>query len=326
MLDANSGGRRMRERRERGGRGAGWRCAAAALALAAPAAAATDARAPGWDELASATYRGIGDEPVTLREGVFEGEPFAPGGAARPRVALAPGFHLTGDLDGDGAPEAVVLLSESAGGSGTRVYLALVARRGGSLANTGTAFLGDRVQVADAAIAGGRIELSVVQAGADDAACCPSHKATRVFAPGAAGLVEVETRPAGRLSLADLGGADWVLSHFDRNDPAPAEPEVTLRLEGEQLVGSSGCNRYFGRARAGEAPGDLEVGPVGGTRMACPEAVMRVEQRYLAALAGVSKFGFLAGRLALTWSADGAMHTLLFERRAPEAGAASGET
>jgi heat shock protein HslJ len=60
--------------------------------------------------------------------------------------------------------------------------------------------------------------------------------------------------------------------------------------------------------------------------MACPEAVMRVEQRYLAALAGVSRFGFLAGRLALTWSADGAMHTLLFERRAPEAGAASGET
>jgi heat shock protein HslJ len=239
---------------------------------------------------------------------------------------LAPGFQRTGDLDGDGAPEAAVLLSRSSGGSGTQVFLALVARRGGEPVNTGTALLGDRVQVADAAIRAGAIELSVVQAGPGDAACCPSHKATRVFAPGASGLVEVETRPAGRLSLADLGGALWVLSHFDWDEPAPAEPEVTLRLERDQLVGSSGCNRYFGRARAGEAPGELEVGPVGGTRMACPEPVMQVEERYLAALSGVSRFGFFAGRLALGGSAEGEPTTLLFERRAPAAPAAGGPT
>lgn len=287
----------------------------AALALAAP----TTAGAPSWDELAGARYGGIEGEAVTLRDGVFEGKPFVPGGASRPRVVLAPGFRLVGDLDGDGSAEAVVLLSESSGGSGSNVYLAVVARRTDALVNTGTARLGDRVQVVSGAIDGGRIELSVVQAGPDDAACCPSQKATRVFATGPSGLAEVETHTTGVLSLADLDGAVWVLSHFDSDEPAPAEPEVTLQLVGDQLVGAAGCNRYFTHPRVGQAPGDVTIGPVGSTRMMCPEESMHVEQRYLAALSRVTKFGFRAGQLALTWSDAGGVHALLFERRPPSA-------
>ena len=68
---------------------------------------------------------------------------------------------------------------------------------------------------------------------------------------------------------------------------------------------------------AGDAPGELEIGPLGGTRMMCPDEAMRVEDRYLRDLGGVVRFGFLAGRLALGWRAGDATGTLLFEAREP---------
>ena len=71
----------------------------------APAAAQRAADAPSLAELQSATYSGFQEPsgPVTLTAGVWEGAPYEPGAAARPTVSLAPGFRVTGDLDGDGA-------------------------------------------------------------------------------------------------------------------------------------------------------------------------------------------------------------------------------
>ncbi len=75
--------------------------------------------APTLDELSSATYEGLFDYPVTLTDGRYEGEPFVEGGASAPAAGLVEDFLLTCDLDGDGREEAVVLLWESSGGSGT---------------------------------------------------------------------------------------------------------------------------------------------------------------------------------------------------------------
>lgn len=36
-------------------------------------------------------------------------------------------------------------------------------------------------------------------------------------------------------TLADLAGVEWVLTHFDREDPAPAKPAITLVFEGESV-------------------------------------------------------------------------------------------
>lgn len=271
------------------------------------------------DELRNATYRGIYDTPVTLDDGEWEGEPFVPGGVSRPRLELARGFCLVGDLDGDAGEEAVVLLSESSGGSGTNGYLAVAGRRGGGLVNLGTALVGDRVQIRRARIAGRRIELDVVQAGSEDAACCPSQKATRVWALGADGLKEVASEITGSLSLADLGGVEWVLTHFGWEDPAPPEPAITLVFEGGGIAGSSGCNRYFAGVEAGEAPGELEIGPAGATRMACPEEEMALEDRYLKALGRVDRFAFATGRLLLTWSEHGSTGSMLFAPGQPGA-------
>lgn len=292
-------------------------------ASARPAEAPPQAGAPSEEELSNATYRGIYDTPVTLDEGAWQGEPFVPGGVSRPRLELARDFRLAGDLDGDVSEEAVVLLSGSSGGSGTHGYLAVVGRRGGDLVNLGTALVGDRVQIRAARISARRIELEVVQAGPGDAACCPSQKATRVWALGADGLQEVASEITGALSLADLGGVEWALTHFGWKDPAPPGPAITLVFEGERVSGSSGCNRYFAGVETGKAPGELKIGAVGATRMACPEDRMALEGRYLEALGRVVRFGFVTGRLVLTWSEGGATGIMLFVPRQPGASSRS---
>ena len=280
----------------------------ASLALA-------QSEAPSPDELANCSYQGIYDHAVQLENGSFEGEPFVPGVASRPRVRLVRDFRLTGDLDGDGHEEAIVLLTESSGGTGTDNYLAAVGRRGGSIVNLGTALLGDRVQVVDARVFEGkkvRVELDVVQAGPEDPMCCPSQKARRSWSLTASGLVEGKTAITGTFSLKDLEGVEWVLTHLARDEPAPAEPKVTLNVEGNRVNGAGGCNRYFAELQS-TAAGEVEVGAIGSTRMACPGSAMELEGRYLEALDGALKYGFIASKLALTTKVGEVYETLLFD-------------
>jgi len=162
------------------------------------------------DELANMAYSGIYDIAVTLKDGRWEGEPFVEGGASRPAVGMVDNFLLTGDLDNNGLDEAVVLLWESSGGSGVMNYVAAVGRRDGDTVNLGTALIGDRVQLRNGRIAGGTIELDIIQQGPNDAACCPSQLASRFWTLDANGLNEGEAQIAGTLSLDDIAGQEWV--------------------------------------------------------------------------------------------------------------------
>lgn len=272
--------------------------------LAGLAADPAHSAAPSLEEAAQATYAGLFDgAPIALADGRWEGEPYVAGGASAPRAGLVGEFLLRGDLDGDGVEESAVLLWTSTGGSGTFDYLAVLDRAAdGSVLNRATVGLGDRVRVRAAQIAEGRIVLDMVQAGPGDAACCPGEKVRRTFALEGASLVDRGVEPQGRLSPADLSG-EWQLTHFGPGEAVGADIGITLTFDGERIGGSSGCNRYSGAVAAGDAPGTLSVPqPIASTRMACPEPQMAAEQRYLHALANVSSFSFLAGRLVLIWS------------------------
>lgn len=279
--------------------------------------------APTLGELENATYEGFdgGAGAVTLVNGEWEGEPWEEGSASRPRVSLLRDLHVVGDLDGDGVEEAVVLLAESSGGTGTFVHLAVVARAGDGLATPVTTLLGDRVQLRGMRIEDGRLLVDVLRAGPDDAACCPGELATVGFTLAVSGLQPFEPgTPPGRLSLDTLGGAEWVLHFWAWDEEAPGEPEVTLQYEEGRFAGSSGCNRYFASVtETGEAPGEIEVGPVAGTRMACPDPAGAVEMRFLRQLEGARTMGFQEGRLRLVYEKDGAVDAMLFDRREPEA-------
>jgi heat shock protein HslJ len=293
--------------------------ALAALALlpgvASCATSPPGSPAPTAEEVANLDYHGIEEAggTVALREGQWEGAPYAAGGASRPRVVIVPGPLANGDLDGDGSAETAVLLSSSSGGSGTRSSVAIVTRRGGRVENVATRLLGDRVQVRSLAIEGGLLTIEVVRAGPQDPACCPGEMATYTWTLRAGALGDA--RPAvvdGRLSASVLDGSAWVLRRFAFDEDAPASPVVTLAFADGQARGTAGCNGYFAviADTAAAAAGSVRLGPVGATRKMCPEPDMAVEDRYLRQLGSVSRFGFMNGRLRLDYDGD----VMLFDR------------
>jgi heat shock protein HslJ len=274
--------------------------------------------APTLRELKNASYRGVEEAGAAfeLANGRWEGKPYEPGGASLPSVTFVRDFRLVADLDGDGAEEAVVLLEGAAGGTGEMSYLAVVGRPGGTVTNIATASVGDRVQVRSAKIDGRRIVLDLVQAGENDAACCPGDLVTRTWELAGAALKEGTPVKTGRLSIDVLAGTEWVLRAWAWDEAAPAAPEVTLQLDRGRLAGSAGCNNYFAPATSGDSPGGINVGPTGATRRMCPEADMAVEQRFLAQLAGVRQIRFVAGQLALPYTKqDESLGVMLFDRR-----------
>lgn len=280
----------------------------AVAALVAPTALAEGAE-PTLDALRNAAYSGFEGiaGSVTLTDGQWQGEPFVAGGESRPSVTFVEGFVLRADLYGDGVPEALVLLVQGMGGSGEFVHLAVVAQRPDGLENVATALLGDRVEIREGRVEDRRILLDVLRPGAEDDECCPGELATLGYAFQGGRLEPFDTGVAPtRLSLETLAGTEYVLESWAWNEPAPAAPEVTLRYEGGRLAGHAGCNRYSAPARdVDDLPGDVEVGPAAGTRMACPEAEMAVETRFLRQLERVSRMGFTAGRLVLSYEIPG---------------------
>ncbi len=274
---------------------------------------------PSMAELAGATYLGVEEAggAAVLTAGSWEGEPWVEGGAARPGVHLLDGFELTGDVDGDGTDEALALLSASAGGTGENIYLAVVGRRDGRVTNVSTVLVGDRVQVRDWKFDDGRVVLGVLWAGPEDAMCCPGELATLVWLTDDTGGLVRDPRVSAseRLSAAAIGGTEWVLREWSRGDPAGVDPEITLAYDQGRLGGTSGCNRYFTAVEEVDLPGDLRVGPVGSTMMACPDTVMAVERRFLGKLQGVSRFGFLVGRLVLSYEVGGEWGNMVFSAR-----------
>jgi len=152
----------------------------ALLMLAAVAACGGSPPPLTEDALKNAEYGGIYEEPVQLTNGKYEGEPFVEGGASRPTVLFIEPYAL-GDLNGDGAEDAAVLLVENSGGSGSFVYLAAVVNKDGKPENAATTLLEDRAQVKSLTIANGKITVEMVTHGPEDPRCCPSQEETRVY-------------------------------------------------------------------------------------------------------------------------------------------------
>lgn len=114
-----------------------------------------------------------------------------------------------------------------------------------------------------------------------------------------------QTDPSTAGAAIPLEGTGWTLLSYDEGGSAtdvPAGVSVTARFSDGRVSGVSGCNRYTAEYTvAGET---LEIGPVAGTLMACPEPAGSVETAYLAALARTATFQTTGSELALT-DADG---------------------
>lgn len=264
---------------------------------------------PSLEALGNIAYAGIHDAPVRLENGLYEGEPYVPGGASRPRVELLADLHASSDTG-----TTFVLLSASAGGTGSNLYLAAVSPAGD---NTGTVLIGDRVDVIALRRSDAGVMLEYVMAGPGEPACCPTLRVSGIYGMQDGDLVELSREAHGSLSLATLAGTPWRLLQFDRNTAVPDNVTVTAVFEDKRISGSAGCNRYFADVSAA-TPYELSIGPAGATRMACPAPQMAVETRFLRALAHATQFRFQLGKLAIGYRDGDTQAALLFERGSPE--------
>lgn len=267
------------------------------------------------EALGNIAYSGIYEEPVQLVDGVYEGEPFVPGGAARPRVELLADLYLTGDFDGDGTEDAWVLLNENSGGTGQILYLAMVSDVAGNPRNPGTVAIGDRVDIMGLAAVDGNARLDYVAAGPGEAACCPTRMITAVFGLKDGNLGELSREDRDTLSLVQLAGPAWQLVRFAWKEPVAEGISITAEFEGDRISGSAGCNTYFATIEA-PTPYELTIGPTGSTRKACPPPQMEAEDRFLKALQAATHFSFVLGKLAISYALDDVHGTLIFERGA----------
>jgi len=107
-----------------------------------------------------------------------------------------------GDLNGDGKPDAVILLAENSGGSGTFVTAVVVLDENGQPVQSGSAFIGDRVKITSLTIQPDRkIVLTGTIHGPDDPMCCPTFQVTETYQLTKSGLELVRLTsqtPAGK--------------------------------------------------------------------------------------------------------------------------------
>jgi heat shock protein HslJ len=85
-----------------------------------------------------------------------------------------------------------------------------------------------------------------------------------------------------------LENVDWQLRQYlgEAGEMTQVLPETTVdaRFSHVRIEGSAGCNRFFGAYSSGP-DNRLTLAPgIGSTQMACPPAISRQEQRYLALL------------------------------------------
>lgn len=268
---------------------------------------------PTLEQLKSATVAGVFDQAVTLADGRYDGPPPTPGAASHPTLTLWEPAVVFGDVDGAPGSEAVAMLSSNSGGSGEFVYVAVFGVRDGTLANIGTAAVGDRNKLQSLWLQGGRIVMDVVEAGPKDPACCPTQLARKTYSFEGGTLKQTKSDVLGTLTVGTIAANEWQLISIDGKAlPEGAKPPV-IHFEAGSVRGFAGCNRFTAPVKE-TAPGQIDIGPVAATRMACPEPQMELEQEFLAQLDQVNGYTFLAGRLALTWQAKDGSGMLLFTK------------
>jgi len=97
------------------------------------------------------------------------------------------------------------------------------------------------------------------------------------------GATTFSTAPGGA-AMNDILG-EWIVQDIDGRG-VPGVGSMTLVIDGDRISGLSGCNRYFGTVR--RTGNTLAIGPLGGTRMACPPELMMLESAFLTILERVT--------------------------------------
>jgi len=125
--------------------------------------------------LKNAEYHSEWTEPgvVRLTDGEFH-EMILPNSASELIIAFYPDMYSIGDLNGDLAEDAAVILATSGGGSGTFISLEAVINDQGTPKHVATANLGDRTRIKSVLVKSGLITVDMLTHAPEDPLCCPT--------------------------------------------------------------------------------------------------------------------------------------------------------
>ena len=104
---------------------------------------------------------------------------------------------------------------------------------------------------------------------------------------------------------AELTGVTWrPVTVSGEAIPEDSDMYVQFDVDGD-IKGHGGCNGFFGSLQQSES--GIEVGPLGATRMACPEEVMDREMAFLDAVQKTRGFESGGGNMSLLDEASGVL-------------------
>ena len=137
-----------------------------------------------------------------------------------------------GDLNGDGAPDAAVLLAENYGGTGVFVSVVAMINQNGKPVQAAAEMIDDRPTINSISITDGQIFLDATVHGPNDPGCCAAQPVTQVyrFVGGKLVFTSVSMKTANGLervitidSPADGSSASWPLTITGKVTIAPFE-------------------------------------------------------------------------------------------------------
>jgi heat shock protein HslJ len=133
----------------------------------------------------------------------------------------------------------------------------------------------------------------------------------------AQGTGTAQPAPAQPVSFS-LSSSEWLLEDLSGTGVLDNVQATLTFPESGKGAGNGSCNRFFGPAEIkGEA---IKLGPLGSSRMACPEAVMNQEAEYLQALQSAERFEWKDPYLLIY--CNGLEKPLRFTRMAQQVGGA----
>jgi heat shock protein HslJ len=86
----------------------------------------------------------------------------------------------------------------------------------------------------------------------------------------------------------NLSGSEWLLEDLAGTGVIDNVQATLTFPETGKVAGNGSCNRFFGTAEVHEDT--IKLGPLASSRMACPQAVMNQETKYLQALQAAERF------------------------------------
>jgi hypothetical protein len=211
---------------------------------------------------------------VTLSDGKYEGG----SGADYLAAVLQPEIAF-GDVNGDGAEDAAVLIGENGGGSGVFVSLFVILNQNGQPFQAGTALVDDRPIINSLAIQDGKIVLDAVIHQAEDSMVSPTFAVLETYQLTQGGLTlmqlnsKTDTGLERSITIDSPSPNMEVSSSTEITGSMPVGPfENTLRLRVYDTAGNVLLENPFnvqsdgaGGAAAFDNPVDLSSIPTGTT-------------------------------------------------------------